>query len=378
MIRREQRRQPIRIVYVVENGSFRGGERAVLQLASGLPRARYEAAVVCGPGGPLVEGLQDLGIPVIDTNWSGGQWQTLWTLVKELRRRAPDIVHGRGRLDTLTRVAARLARVPIVVSSLTSSAPTAPPDRWGVRRLLEVATARLVDRYMVVDRASVPQLAARDRIAAAKFVVVPDGIEVERYDPARRTRGAWRAQHGVPNDAIVVGGLGQLARHKGFEDLLRAFARLDDPRLFLAVAGEGDEWADLRSLAGVLDVPQRVLFPGRVDDVPGFLVDLDLFVLPSHQEGHPMALLEAMAMARPVIATDIPGISDTISDGVDGRLVSAGDIDALAAAIESLVGDRQVATRFGRSARKKVEREHTLERMVRRTALLYDELVQSK
>jgi glycosyltransferase involved in cell wall biosynthesis len=83
-------------------------------------------------------------------------------------------------------------------------------------------------------------------------------------------------------------------------------------------------------MARMFDVSERVLIPGFVEDVPGLLADLDLFVLSSRQEGHPMVMLEAMAMADPIVATDIPGVGDTITDGVEGRLVPQGDIAALA------------------------------------------------
>lgn len=128
----------------------------------------------------------------------------------------------------------------------------------------------------------------------------------------------------------------------------------------------------------MFDVSGRVLIPGFVDDVPGLLAALDLFVLSSRQEGHPMVMLEAMAMAKPVVATGIPGVGDTIADGVEGRLVPAGDLAALANAMVALIDDREGAGRLGRNARKKIEREYTVERMVRRTEVLYDGLLAEK
>jgi glycosyltransferase involved in cell wall biosynthesis len=112
--------------------------------------------------------------------------------------------------------------------------------------------------------------------------------------------------------------------------------------------------------------------------MPGFLRDLDLFVLSSRQEGHPMALLEAMAMQCPVIATDIPGIAETITEGVDGRLVPAGDVPALAAAMARLLKERDRARRLGVQARRKVLATFTVDRMVRRTGVLYEELLAEK
>ncbi len=371
-----------RIVYVVDNVSFRGGERTFLQLASGLPRGRYDIAVACSPGGVLVERLHDLGVPVIAAQMrQRRRLDTLWSLTQELRRRRPHIVHTQGRGDPFGRLAGWLARVPAIVSTTAMiSSRYEVDDRWRktLYRIIDLTTDRMVDRYVVVNRASVTTLTDRHHIPTSRVAVIPNGIELDRYDPTRRFSGEWRRRLGVPEDAVLIGGLGRLTWQKGFPDLIKAIAALDDPRAWLVLAGDGPEWGDLRTLAGGLNLSGRVVFPGFVEDVPGLLADLDLFVLSSHREGHPMVLLEAMAMALPVVATDIPGVDDTITEGVDGRLVAAGDIPALVEAIGALVRDREAATRLGRNARRKIEREYTAERMVRRTAVLYEGLLAEK
>lgn len=371
--------EPTRIVYVVDNVSFRGGERTVLQLAGGLPRTRYEVSVACSPGGVLVERLHDLGVGVIAAEMrSRRRLDTVLALANKFRQLRPHIVHTQGRGDPFGRIAARLARVPSVVSTTAAIAGRYMVDeRWrkALYRLIDFTTDRMVDRFIVVDRRSVDVLAERHGIAASRVVVIPNGIELERFDPSRARRGAWRRRLGVTDDAFLIGGLGRLAWEKGFADLIRAFASLGSSDTWLVIAGDGPEWEELRALAVSLDVSSRVLFLGFVEDVPGLLADLDVFVLSSHQEGHPLALLEAMAMGVPVVATDITGVAETITDGVDGILVPPGDAGALAEAIKAVGRDPDVASRMGRGARKKVEREYTVERMVRRTAVLYDGLL---
>lgn len=380
--RRQEGGGVTRVVYVVDNISFRGGERTFLQLVSGLPRSRFDVAVACSPGGVFVERLHDLGVPVIAAEMrQRRRLDTVLDLAREFRRRRPHIVHTQGRGDPFGRLAARLARVPGLVSTTAAiAARYEVQERW--RRMLyrgiDRLTDPLVDRFIVVNRASVNALTNRHRIPASKIAVIPNGVEIERYDPGRVARGAWRASHGVPDDALLIGGIGRLSWEKGFEDLMKALAALDDPDVYLVLAGEGPEWGDLRTLATGLEVAQRVIFAGFVEDVPGLLADLDLFVLSSLREGHPMVLLEAMAMGTPVVATDIAGVGDTITEGVDGRLVSAGDVPPLADAIRGLLRDPEAAARMGRNARKKIEREYTVERMVRRTAVLYDELLAQK
>ncbi len=371
-----------RIAYVVDNLSFRGGERTFLQLVSGLPRSRYEPAVACSPGGVFVERLHDLGVPVIAAEMrQRRRLDTVLALARELRRRRPHIVHTQGRGDPFGRLAARLARVPVVISTtamISSRYDVEEVWRKALYRLIDWTTDRLVDQFIVVDRGSVDALTRRHRISPSRVAVIPNGIEIERFDPSRYERGAWRAKLGIPAGAALIGAVGRLTWQKGFDDLIKALAALDDPNLHLVIAGDGPDWGDLRTLANGLDVERRVNFAGFVEDVPGLLADLDLFVLSSRREGHPMVLLEAMATGLPVIATDVAGVGDTVVDGVDGRLVPPHDVPILAEAMRAVLGDRAAAARLGRNARKKIQQEYTVERMVRRTAVLYEELLAQK
>ncbi|NIN71529.1 MAG: glycosyltransferase, partial [Gemmatimonadetes bacterium] len=344
--------------------------------------SRYELAVACSPGGVLVERLQDLGVPVIAAEMrKRRRLDTVLGLAREFKRRQPHIVHTQGRGDPFGRLAARLARVPAVVSTTAMISTRYDVEqhwRRALYRVIDFTTDRMVDRYIVVNRASVDALTERHGVPRSRVVVIPNGIELERYDPGEASSGAWRERLGVPDDAILIGGVGRLTAQKGFDDLIRAFAAIDRPDVWLVIAGDGPDWEELREMARMFDVSGRVLIPGFVEDVPGLLAALDLFVLSSRQEGHPMVMLEAMAMAVPVVATDIPGVGDTITDGLEGRLVTVGDAAALANAIVALIDDRPTASRLGRNARKKIERDFTVERMVRRTSILYDGLLAEK
>jgi glycosyltransferase involved in cell wall biosynthesis len=242
-------------------------------------------------------------------------------------------------------------------------------------RVLEQATARFVDRFVVSNRAAVSALADRYHISPSRVAVIPGGVDIERYDPSRPRTGAWRTQLGIPTGAIVLGTIGRLVPQKGFRELVRAFASIDKRDVWLVICGDGPEWEDLHGLVEAFDLKDRVRFPGSVDAVPDLLADLDIFVLPSLRESHPTVLLEAMAMARPVIASDIAAVNDAIADGIEGKLAAAGDVPALAEAIGAFLSDATTARRCGRNARRKVEQEYTVERMVRRSAVLYEELL---
>ena len=373
----ENQEDPARIAFVVDNARFGGNERAVLQMVRGLPRSRYEAAVACSPGGAFVDHLHDLGIPVIATEVSDmGSLGAGFKLAREFRRFRPDIVHTLGDGALSGRIAARLARAAVIVSGGDAiSDGERPSKRKTWNRVVEQATARFVDRFVVSNRTAVGALVDRYRISPSRVAVIPGGVDIERYDPSRPRTGAWRTQLGIPNGAIIVGGIGRLVPQKGFRELIRAFASIDKRDVWLVIGGDGPGWEELQGLVEAFDLKGRVRFPGFVDAVPELLADLDIFVLPSLEESHPTVLLEALAMARPVVASDIAAVSDVITDGVEGKLAPAGDVPALAEAIVAFLGDANVARRCGRNARRKVEQEYTVERMVRRSAVLYEELL---
>jgi len=366
-----------RIAFVVDNNRFGGNERTVLQMVRDLPRRRYETGVACLPGGVFVDRLHDLGIPVIATEAPDtGSMGTGFRLAREFRRFRPDIVHTMGEGALAGRIAARLARTPVIVSGgdpIGGDEATAGRLSW--QRIVEQATSRFVDRFVVSNRKAVSALAERYRVSASRVAVIPGGVDIERYDPSRSRTGAWRTQLGIPSRAIVVGSIGRLVARKGFRELIRAFASIEKRDVWLVIGGDGEGWEELHGLVEAFDLKDRVRFTGFVDAVPELLADLDIFVLPSLNESHPTVLLEAMAMARPVVASDIAAASDVITDGVEGKLATAGDVPALAEAIGLFLGDATVARRCGRNARRKVEQEYTVDRMVRRSALLYEELL---
>lgn len=377
----DPRTRPIRIFYVIDNLAFRGGERTTLQLAQRLDRRRFQLSVGCSPGGLFVDRLRELEVSFVPVemrrNW---RLDSVLTLARALEDRRPDIVHTQGRGDPFGRTAARLAGVPAVVSTVAAIAGRYQVDaiwRKALYRAIDRLTDPLVDRFIAVNPSSVAVLVERHRVARDRIAIIPNGIEIDRFDPDRSVRGDWRSRHGIPLDAHLIGGLGRLTWEKGFGDLIRAAAPRIERGSWLVIAGEGPNRARLQALAEELGIQERCRLVGFVEDVPAFLADLDLFVLSSRIEGHPMVLLEAMAMARPVIATAVPGATDTISDGVDGCLVPVGDVDALARAIEWMPRDPAHAAVLGRNARRTVTRTYTADRMVRRTAALYARLAGS-
>lgn len=173
---------------------------------------------------------------------------------------------------------------------------------------------------------------------------------------------------------VKIVAAGRLHSKKGFDVLIRAVSRLRswDFDVTCEIAGEGDERADLEALIKELDLDPCVKLTGWTDDVAGFLATGDLFAFPSHQEGFPLTLLEAMSVGLPVVATEIDGPVEILKEGVNGRLVPDDDPDRLGEALGELISDRDTAKRLGAAARELVLSEYGPDALTRRLEAAMD------
>jgi len=197
-----------------------------------------------------------------------------------------------------------------------------------------------------------------DGISPARVLVVPNGVP----DPLEERHGQPPARDGGQR----IGSVGRLSIEKGMDVLVRAFALVarEVPHSELVIVGDGAEREALEALTKELSLTDHVQFLGQRADVWDQLARLDVFVLPSRSEGMPMALLEAMATALPVVSTAVGGIPEALVDGRNGLLVPAEDPKALAVAIVRVLGDRSLAERLGQAARSTFEQRYELSRMV--------------
>ena len=368
----------VKICYVIDNLSFRGGERVFAQLATGLDREHYDVSVACSPGGPFVEQLRAAGMRAVPINMRPqfNPW-ALVGLIRFLRRERPAIVHCQGRGDPYGRIAATVAGIPWVLSTtamIHSRYWVKSPFRKLLYRLIDRVTDPMVDHWLVLNQHAVDVLCAKHGVPRARISIIPNGIEVERYAPERADGRKLRDELALPAGARLLGSIGRLTWQKGVDTLLRAMPAIlaQQPGAHLALAGDGEEAGRLQAEARRLGVADRCHFLGFRTDIPDVLAALDLFVLSSLAEGMPMVLLEAMAAGVPVVATRIPGVVDLVEDGIDGLLVASGDPGALAGAIGRMLADRDYAAAVSRAAAAKVRRQFTVEQMVERTSSVYE------
>jgi glycosyltransferase involved in cell wall biosynthesis len=364
------------VVHYTDSNGFGGAEQVMLQLMERLDRTRWRL-VLLHHGKPglarLVAGARELGaeLRVVPRVSRPRQLGSLPAFIRALRAERPAVFHAHlpaplnGRYGLL---AAAISRVPAVIATahLVDDAPVR--FRFGFSQW---ATA-CVDRYIAVSEGVARRMRARLRVPDRKIQVIRNGVEVG--GSPRQADPRFRAALAGDAERPIVLTVARLDAQKGHAYLLAAAADIPDA-LFVFV-GEGRERPALEAQARALGVAERVRFLGHRDDVPDLLAACDVFVLPSRYEGLPLSVLEAMAAARPVVATAIEGTDEIVRHGETGLLVPPAAPSALAEAIRAVLADRALATRMGQAGRARAGREFSMSRMIDEVTGVYDELLE--
>ena len=369
--------RPRTVVHYVDSNTYGGCEAVVSLLLSGLAGSLWRPVLFHRDGPGLERLLAEaarMGVPsrAVSPITNRNLPQALMRLARELKRADTSVLHLHLSWPLGCRyvtTAALVARVPAVVATTHLCSRFDEVRFAGLKQYLRSA---IIDRYIPVSVAMTACLRETLGIPTAKMRVIQNGIDIAAF--GHGCNPAVRASLAAANRPVVFTPA-RLHAGKGHMFLLEAAAQVPDA-LFV-FAGDGDERTRLIDRARQLQIADRVRFLGDRSDVPALLACSDLFVLPSLAEGLPMSVLEAMAAGRPVIATSVGGIGEAVTDGVTGLLVPPADANALAAAIRRLLLDAELAGRLARAARAAVAERFSSEAMVRNTARLYDEVLDS-
>ena len=327
----------------------------LLPLLRGLRSRGHEVIGVCADGALLAdvraEGFRVEALPLARSLSPVAQMRAFLALYRLFRREKPDLVHAHMPISGfLARLAARAAGVPLVAYTCHGFLFNQPGPWWrrAASLVMEFLAGRLTDVFMTVSREEAED-ARRLHIFRAP-VAVGNGRDPAIFHPDADARAALRAALGVPEDRVVVTAISRLVRHKGYPELLAA---MRDVPAELWVVGErlpSDHGEDMEPYFAACGLGDRLRRLGYRRDVAAILAASDIFVLPSHFEGLPMSVIEAMLCALPVVATDIRGPREQVVEGETGFLVPAGTVAPLAAALRRLVEDKALRKRFGEAS----------------------------
>jgi glycosyltransferase involved in cell wall biosynthesis len=365
-----QSRRAARVVLAIESSGPGGAEQLVLRLAETLRARGVEPIVATLREGWLTERARAAGHPVwVDPQSRGLDPRWMLRLARRLRRERVAVLHAHEfAMSTFGGVAARAAGVRVVA--------TLHGREWLARRALRARAYRVL-RFAGVQLVAVSSdladfLARAAGLAREEVEVVENGIAIpplRAADELATLRVGARRELALADDAPLLLAVGNLYPVKDHASAVRALVAL--PGVHLAIAGRGAEQAALESLARELGVAGRLHLLGLRDDVARWLAAADLVVHPSRREELPLAVLEAMAAERAVVATRVGGIPDAVVDGETGALVAPGDPHALAEAVRALLGDAERRRTLGRAGRRRLEARFGADAMVDRYLALY-------
>ncbi len=329
----------------------------LLPLMQELTRRGHEVVGVCADG-PLLaevraEGLRVEPVPMARSLSPLAQWRAFRAMVRLIRAERPDLVHAHMPISGfLARLAAWACGVPVIAYTCHGFLFNQPGSwlRRAVAFAMEWVGGRITGVYTTV---STEEAADARRLGIHRAAVgVGNGRDPARFRPDPAARARVRAELGCAPDAVVVVIVSRLVRHKGYPELLAAMAEVPGAELW--VVGErlaSDHGADMEPLFAKAGLGGRLRRLGYRRDIDAVLAASDVFALPSHFEGLPMSVIEAMLTGLPVVATAIRGPREQVVDGETGLLVPPGDSAALAVALRRLAGDAATRARMGEAGR---------------------------
>lgn len=366
----------MKVLLLTDSDVFAGTERHMLELARGLRDEGVEARIACPSSGVLAGRARLEAVEVVPVEKRGLlDWRAVRRMVGLLNDREIDLVHSHnGRTAMLAAVAARLAKRGTCVTTQHFLEPSRV-GRRGIKGVLSSAlhswAGRHTGRVIAISDAVRDAAVARGDVEPGRITVVPNGIrEPELPTSQQRLRAELGANDGAPLVVCVA----RLQREKDVGTLIRAMRTVarDVPGVVCAIAGDGEEAAQLRSSIASEGLDGTVRLLGFRPDATGLIAAGDVFVLPSRAEPFGLVLLEAMALGKPVIATRAGGPLEIVLEGETGRLIPPSDPPQLAAALTALLRDPVVRERMGARGRVRWSEKFTAARMARDTLHVYE------
>lgn len=377
---------PPLVVHIIDRLMVGGMENGIVNLINHSPPRRYRHAIVCLRGySDFRDRIKRDNVSVYSLGKRPGKdvraYISLWQLLRQLR---PAIVHTRN-LPTVD-------LVPVAVAAGVRARVHGEHGRDVLEidgrnlkyNLIRRAMSPWVQRYITVSRDLEQWLGGTVGIPEAKIRQIYNGVDITRFQPVARDRAALPADAGVPSDALVIGTVGRMEHVKDQLTLVRAFIRLcamrpaAGPAPFLALVGDGSLRGPADALLREAGLRDRAWLAGNRDDVPELMRGMDVFVLPSINEGISNTIIEAMASGLPVVAAAVGGNPELVDDGATGSLVPPQDPDTMARILGDYLDEPARRAAHGAAGRARALANFSMQAMVDNYLSVYDEVLAAK
>ena len=353
----------------------------------------YEVLAVCS-GGPLIKDIEKEGIKVKIINFKRGinplaHLISLFKLFFYFKKEKFDIVHTHNPIPGLLgQLAAKVAEVPIIVNTIhgfyfTENTPFLKRKFFV---LVEKIAAKCSDLIFSQNKEDIDTAIKEKICSSQKIKYLGNGIDLQRFNPQRFSEEfifQKKKNLGINPNFKIIGIIGRLVKEKGYLELFQAFKMVLEkfPNTLLLIIGPAEpnkkDKIDLEIVKNY-EIEKNVLFLGQRTDIDELYPLMDIFVLPSWREGFPRTIIEASAMKKPIIATNIRGCRETIEGGKTGILVSSKNPEKLAEAMIYLLENPKIAKEMGQAGRKKAEKEFNERLIFDRIKKEYQRLIQEK
>jgi glycosyltransferase involved in cell wall biosynthesis len=360
-----------KVIHVLTDTNIGGAGRYLFNLISGWSHSRYELIVVCPGGGELERQLRKMGVNLYTVNGGESSFKVehVKTLCEIISKQKADIVHTHASLSG--RIAGKLLGSKVVIT------------RHGISRVNKGLIGRnmtrfisrvLTDKMIAISRAVKINL-IETGVPAHMIQIIYNGIDLSKFESANPI---LRVQFNIPQSIPVLGMVARLVPEKGCDVALKAMQAVlkEIPEALMVIIGDGPLKQHLEDLCSELNIQDSVVFLGYQEHVENLVADFDVFLMPSITEGLGLALLEAMSLSKPVIASETGGIPEVVKNGISGILVPPGDENALTQATVSVINSEEYARDLGRAAKDTVFRKFSSKHMADKTMDIYDQILQ--
>jgi glycosyltransferase involved in cell wall biosynthesis len=363
------------IMQICASPSWGGMEMHVGILATQLAKRGHKLIPVCCPGSPLDRDLQERGFTPLRLRL-GGYFhpRAIHRLARWLDETEVDVVHSHYSRDLWTIVPALQLRKSSVPLIFTKHLGTQKPKRDALHRWIY----RRVNHLVAISEVIYRNVIATHPIPAERVSLVHYGLDLSRFAPNEKERLAARQELGFTPEHLVLGIIGRLQISKGYLEFLELARRLagEMPHTRYLLIGEASrgETREAEMILGKIRAwrLEKIVQPlGFRRDIPRLLDAMDVFVFPSHAEAFGLVLIEAMAMAKPVVSSNCDGVLDSVCDRETGFLTPPRDVEALCTAVRALARNPAQRLEMGRQARARVLKFFALERMVEALESIY-------
>ena len=369
--------KPLRVMFLLSSMPIGGAETLLVNLVRRIDRSRCIPSIACLKEKDVLGELMAQEVNVFDKLINHKYDVAVTGRLKKLfveHQIDAVVTVGAGDKMFWGRIAARRARIPVILSALHS---TGWPD--GVGNLNRMLTG-ITDGFIACAQQHAEYQIQEEKFPKEKVFLIPNGIDTEQFVLSSQSRHQWRSKIGIEPSAPVVGIVAALRPEKNHDLFLQSASLLvnEMPEARFVIVGDGPERERLEELARVTKIEKFVHFLGSVQDIPGVLSMIDLFALTSHNEASPVSIMEALSCKRPVVATDVGSIDESVLEGETGFLVPAGNANEMFKRWRQILTDSELSNSLGAAGRSHIVKTCSLESMTEGYMSLIERLYAKK